>query len=440
MAPSSFSILPPTWSSSGGTARHSTSSYLLLSTIAIISAVAVGWWVQCKTSLSFRKEISNDSCNDDRDDHYSSREKFRARGNEGVDSRVPVASCISSESQQIVMCPQKSQREQYKERRRLENLKHFAMKKTMYDNICMLCPEGERLSTVSKKKATWYVEKGLARWIDNKKDDDGNEDPPRVIQLLFEPKCRSSRGSLGTYINAEKINQCVVCGETSNYMRHYIVPYAYRTLLPTKFKSHLSHDIVILCFKCNHKCERQKQVRMNDMEETIRMDRRRRAGRSYNEDEERAVIVDKYLYQVRSYAMALLKWKGKLPDETIMAYEATVRAYLSRMKDRRGSTLNWKDTTCVDDAASSATSNSLPATVLTPTLLQQAIDIPYCVDNPNYITGPQLVVQDLNQDDRNIEDFIKDWRRHFLRVAKPRFLPAGWSVHSPVCFDLRNME
>jgi hypothetical protein len=110
------------------------------------------------------------------------------------------------------------------------------------------------------------------------------------------------------------------------------------------------------------------------------------------------------------------------------------------MKDRRGSTLNWKDTTCVDDAASSATSNSLPATVLTPTLLQQAIDIPYCVDNPNYITGPQLVVQDLNQDDRNIEDFIKDWRRHFLRVAKPRFLPAGWSVHSPVCFDLRNME
>lgn len=432
MTPSSFIALSPA-SSSTGAARHTTSSYLLLSSIAIISAVAVGWWVQCKTS--FQKEISDGTCNDDPDETYSPRERFRAAtDNKGVDTSVPAASYISNESK-LVMRSQKSQREQYKERRRLQNLKQFAMKKTMYDNISMLCPEGERLCTISKKKASWYVGKGLARWIENHTDDnvDGNGDFPRVIQLLFEPKCRSSRGSLGSYINAEKINQCVVCGETSNYMRHYIVPYAYRTLLPIQFKSHLSHDIVILCGNCNHKCERQKQIRMNDMEETVRINRRRRAGKSYNEEEERAVLVDTHLYQVRSYAMALHKWKGQLPKETISKYETTVKEYLI-MKDQ--SMGNGKDNSCVNDAASSeGTSNTLSTVILTETLLQQAVDIPYCMDNPNYIPGPQLVIQDLNQDDTKIQDFIKDWRRHFLRVAKPRFLPVGWSVHSPVCYE-----
>jgi hypothetical protein len=143
--------------------------------------------------------------------------------------------------------------------------------------------------------------------------------------------------------------------------------------------------------------------------------------------------MDTYLYQVRSYAMALHKRKGQLPKETISKYETTVKEFLRRKEQSMG---NEKEKPCVDDAASSdSTSNILSTDILTPALLQQAMDIPYCMDNPNYIPGPQLVIQELNQDDAKIEDFIKDWRRHFLRVAQPRFLPVGWSIHSPVCYD-----
>mmetsp|Transcript_11048 Transcript_11048/g.15934 ORF Transcript_11048/g.15934 Transcript_11048/m.15934 type:complete len:292 (+) Transcript_11048:2-877(+) len=286
------------------------------------------------------------------------------------------------------------------------------MKKVMYDNICMVCPNGERLCTISKKKAKWYVEKKLAQWVPTT----GNQE--KIIQLLFEPKHRSSRGELGLYIRTDKINQCVVCGEINNYMRHYIVPYAYRTLLPTRCKSHLSHDIVIMCFKCNHKCERQKQLRMNEMEEASRLERRKMA--SFNADEDKAFFVNPELYRVRSCALALNNWKDKLPMEKVAIYETLVRSYFESADPK--------------PRIENDTNGDTPPSynILTPELLQQVIDLEYRVANPTFISGSQILVESLEQDDNKIEAFIKDWRCHFLRVARPKFLPTGWDVDSPV--------
>jgi hypothetical protein len=39
-----------------------------------------------------------------------------------------------------------------------------------------------------------------------------------------------------------------------------------------------------------------------------------------------------------------------------------------------------------------------------------------------------------------VEQFIKDWRRHFIDTVQPRFLPQGWSIDSPVMNTTRNRD
>ena len=64
--------------------------------------------------------------------------------------------------------PQKT-RAMHKEERRQKKIPLLAMKKPMYDNVRLLDPQGELLSTISLKKAKWYARKELAVWTDKTK-------------------------------------------------------------------------------------------------------------------------------------------------------------------------------------------------------------------------------------------------------------------------------
>lgn len=108
------------------------------------------------------------------------------------------------------LLPEHVKREIHKKKRRREKIPLLAAKSPPYDNIFMVDPEGRTLSTISTKKANWYVEKKkIATWRS-----------PNTIQLLFEPSGRSS----DEYNVAKKYNVCVACGLDEHVMRHYVVP------------------------------------------------------------------------------------------------------------------------------------------------------------------------------------------------------------------------
>lgn len=58
---------------------------------------------------------------------------------------------------------------QKKEERRKQIIKAYSCKKAIYDNCKMLAPDGAALSNCDRKKAEWYVERNLAKVV--------NEDP-----------------------------------------------------------------------------------------------------------------------------------------------------------------------------------------------------------------------------------------------------------------------
>lgn len=122
-------------------------------------------------------------------------------------------------------------------------------------NVYMEAPDGDLLCTMDKIKADWYLRKGLAKVV--------TESPLRM-RLCFEPHGRAI-GEPGAYDRHEKTNRCVVCGETENYSRKFVIPKEYRKFYPVVIKSHSSHDVLLLCPDCH----RISQMADNELRERL---------------------------------------------------------------------------------------------------------------------------------------------------------------------------
>ena len=288
--------------------------------------------------------------------------------------------------------PPHIKRNMEKEKRRQEKIPLLAMKKPMYDNIRMLDPDGTLLCTISKKKARWYINKDLAVWEDG--------DQESTIQLLFEPSHRSNQSSSDDaeddkfFNKSMKENICVVCGHDIYHMRHYVVPYSCRSLFPKKYKMHMAHDVVILCPDCHLVCKKLATKRMKQLEAKCRTDPN--TGIPH--------FVDREKYQVKSWALALLRRREKLPSDVREKYEAHIRQYAKLKEDEE----------------------------LTEEILQNATEVETEIPNPDYIPTAEIVVQSFCQDDDAIEKFVKDWRQYFVDTMEPQYLPTGWDVDSSV--------
>jgi hypothetical protein len=164
---------------------------------------------------------------------------------------------------------------------------------------------GVQLCTCSQKKIDWYIKRGIATL------ESGCEAP--TIRLRFEPNGRTHAAD--QYYLADKANHCAVCGDTKQYLRHRcspqinaiasfvlttaeathggrgppldclarlhcldcscadwlwlvdththsVVPPCYRQHFPDAMKSHLSHDIVLLCVPCKQTVNTAVHARM----------------------------------------------------------------------------------------------------------------------------------------------------------------------------------
>lgn len=114
-------------------------------------------------------------------------------------------------------------------------------KRPLYHNCYLQAPDGDILCTCDRKKAEWYVKKNLGSVI---------QENPYTVRLKFEPSGRAL-GEVGQYYTQIKVNQCVVCGSSENFIRKNVVPREYRKYFPLVMKAHQSHDVLLLCSKCH---------------------------------------------------------------------------------------------------------------------------------------------------------------------------------------------
>uniref|UniRef100_A0A6Q2Y5V8 Exonuclease 3'-5' domain-containing protein 2 n=1 Tax=Esox lucius TaxID=8010 RepID=A0A6Q2Y5V8_ESOLU len=258
---------------------------------------------------------------------------------------------------------------------------YSARKSPLYDNCFLHAPDGQPLCTCDKKKAKWYLDKGIGVLQ--------NEDP-FIVRLLFEPSGRPD--SQQDYYLTAKENLCVVCGKSDSYIRKNIVPHEYRRHFPTEMKDHNSHDILLLCTSCHAASNVHDGFLKQQLADEYSAPQGCEEGVRLLEDSDRR--------RVRSAARALLTAGEGLPGSRRQELQDIIRSFYNN-----------------------------PDLELTPDILQRAAGLETRIFNESYIPhGLKVVQAHADQGLKGLMGLERRWRQHFLSTMTPRFLPPLWSV------------
>jgi ribonuclease D len=297
--------------------------------------------------------------------------------------------------------PIKEQGENNRQKKKQERYDRFLQKytinKKVYENCQIQAPDGEILCFTDMKKARWYVERDLAEVI---------IEAPYVIRLKFEPNGRgfSDVEADQLYYSKEKKNECVSCGGTSSYLKYHVVPLLYRQFFPEQYKSHRSHDVVLLCAKCHEIANKfsdqlkiiiskEFQVPLNSFTEI------------HKSKEE--------LKGIRKVAQSLLKNNEKLPEDRKKYLVGQIQMFVER-NSRYSQFFDGKEVMeCVEVLANEQ-------------FCRKALEVFGEVNWKKELSNNhgKLVVEKV----KDLKGFIRRWRVHFIETVKPKFLPDSWNV------------
>ncbi|XP_072425361.1 exonuclease 3'-5' domain-containing protein 2 isoform X2 [Chiloscyllium punctatum] len=255
---------------------------------------------------------------------------------------------------------------------------YSARKSPLYDNCFLHAPDGQPLCTCDRKKAQWYIDKGIGELI--------SEDP-FVVKLKFEPSGRPE--SQEDYYLTTKENLCVVCGKRESYIRKNIVPHEYRRHFPVQMKDHNSHDVLLLCTACH--------ATSNYYDNVLKQQLAAEFNAPIGCEESVRLLEDPGRRRVRSGARALLRAEG-LPQTRRKELQDILKAFYG------------KET-------------------LTREILEEGASLETRVFNESYVPHGLKVTQSCAVGGlRALMSLEKRWRQHFLDYMQPRHLPPMWSV------------
>ncbi|NXI43895.1 EXD2 protein, partial [Galbula dea] len=277
-------------------------------------------------------------------------------------------------------------RDPRRQKRKPLGVGYSARKSPLYDNCFLHAPDGQPLCTCDRKKAQWYLDKGIGGKYTNFPLELVSTDP-FIVKLRFEPSGRPE--SQVDYYLTVKENLCVVCGKRESYIRKNIVPHEYRKHFPIQMKDHNSHDVLLLCTSCHAISNYYDNILKQQLAEEF--------GAPIGSEEGVRLLEDPLRRQVRSGARALLN-ADSLPDP------------------RRAELLQ-----SIKDFFNTET--------VTPEMLQEAAGLETRICNESYMPHGLKVVQCFAKGGlRSLMQLERRWRQHFLDSMQPKHLPEQWSV------------
>jgi hypothetical protein len=275
-------------------------------------------------------------------------------------------------------------------------------KNEIYGNCKVYSPSGNLMFLCVEKKANWYLDRvdeetgrPLAREI--------NHINPALnfimkllsikpkgkrVQLMFEPK---SEGNVGDkYSLSEKENKCVITGNKNleTLTKHHITPYCYRKYMPDEYKSANSHDVVPIMDEKHYEYEREADKL------------KAKIAKIYNAPLEGVSTVDHTLFYAIKSAVALKNHEDKMPKQIVDSHKEKIRAYTGRKN-------------------------------VTQSILDNLISIDYKEAGRAKSHGEIVVEKLIKEGDEAIQDFVEMWREHFIKYAKPKYMPKHWDVKRP---------
>jgi len=243
--------------------------------------------------------------------------------------------------------------------------------KVLYSQILMLNPDGLPMCYIDEKRFKWYMKRNLAEVV---------EKNPLTIRLKFQPSGNGKSHNL--YYLTKIKNKCVVCGTNKNLTKHHIVPYLYRKFFPDEYKEHNSYDVVLMCRGCHDEYEYYATLKKKNI--------LKKYGIS---PKIKKYIIDDKRVMIKKAASALKRCKN-IPIKRRRELEKVIVKFfkqdkISQMYIDKGCNLNvlHKDFR----------------------LKQEGKEVMNKVEN--------------------IDKFIIEWRKHFLKIMSPKFMPEYWDIN-----------
>jgi len=276
------------------------------------------------------------------------------------------------------------------------NILKLGSKNLNAENWEVYHPDGTHMFTCGERKATWYLERDLA-----KRTADGK------IMLTFTPK---GNGFESNEIFGKSIREtiCVVTGVKDGLQRHHIVPYCYRTYFPEQYKSKNHHDVVLINYEKHSEYERLATRYKDEIANMFGVETISELNSKYTA---KLRDVGKPNSILLNSIHSLFKTHGKTSDDV----KLEKLRYISELFG-----LPF-ETVC---KFSYVQLYKLYVLIADKNFNEQNVfKLNYCKE---YDHGYH-VIQKLDTDEK-IMNFIKLWRTHFIETMKPKFMPIGWSI------------
>ncbi len=164
-----------------------------------------------------------------------------------------------------------------------------------------------------------------------------SDDPP-TIRLRFMHKTGDQERGVDDYYLHSKENKCVSCGEAGHYLRYRVVPACYRRNFPVQWKSHRSHDIVLLCVDCHHVAHRAA--------ETVKRQLSQQYGvplfpPKVKPEAVGGKVSEAHPYNVRRAAVALKHHGESLPEHRRRELQQMVRGFVRQSDEPADDEEEW---------------------------------------------------------------------------------------------------
>ena len=200
-------------------------------------------------------------------------------------------------------------------------------------------------------------------------------------------------------------------------MRFQIVPARYRSFFPEKYKSHRSHDILLLCFDCNETAIKRQHIMKTELCKKYKI-----KGKLMDQD----FMGREKLELVKRYAKVLINGEDKIPPERIdIIYQNTIEKAREVLEIN---ILEEEDLIALKDMVENYSTADME-------ILRKVMKMKVMKDVENSKKKRNLhgkvLIEKMGGEDK-IPELIIIWRKHFLDSMKPKFLPNNWSVHHSI--------
>lgn len=272
----------------------------------------------------------------------------------------------------------------------------FGSRKLNKENWNVFHPNGTHMYTCGENKVKWYMSRFLAHICGDKS-----------IMFNFIPNGDWTKDAAEFY-RSIRIPQCVVTGMNYDLQRHHIVPYCYRSYLPTRYKSRSHHDVVLINDKQHMAYERKATEFKKYISEYYNIPTIGELNKLYiAEMKQNATEFSGIVKEIS----ILLKLGSNLDNDN---------------KIRRIKHLSEITNIDYDVMIEFNYIQFLKLLLLVKKDHLKRSNSFKRLNKYKYDHGYH-VMQKLDSEEK-IDEFIKMWRNHFIDTMNPQFMPTGWSV------------